>query len=572
MAFLTAISGSGFGKQFNLERKLTILGRHPDCDVTIEVGAVSRQHAQIHSQANGFELEDLKSRNGTFLNGQLIADRTTLHDGDLIRICDVEFSFHSDADTGNPLLLGSKKTGDGSSFGVVMVDDDKSESSSRVQSKLDIRGSVGAGGSQLTSSIEMRLQAVLEITHNLARAVQLEDVLPKVLDTLFKVFLQADRAFIVLREGDELVPRWIKTRQEDQQEMFRISRTVMREVMETKEAIISLDATSDERFEMANSISDFRIRSMIVAPLLDSDGEPLGAIQMDTLDSKRRFEKGDLEILAGIATQAGVAIENAQLHEQLVQQQRVEQDLELARNVQRAFLPSKDPGTSGYEFYHYYLPANQIGGDYFDYIQLADGRLAILVADVVGHGVAAAMLMAKLSAETRFLLASQTNPATAITLLNGTISSLGIDKFITLLCLVLEPATGKIEIVNAGHMPPLWLKSDGTVEEPGEEAAGVPISVIDDFEYELATMQLDHGGRLVLYTDGINEAPALDGKMFGIARLQQLVASGDGDLKAIGEGIICDVHQFIHGTQQADDMCLVIIGRQEKVADRSVDP
>ncbi len=563
MAFLTAISGSGFGKQYNIERKVTILGRHPECDVTIEVGAVSRQHAKIHTLDSGFELEDLKSRNGTFLNGQLISERTPLHDGDLIRICDVEFSFHSELDvSGSSLLTGSKHTGDGSSFGVIMIDDDQSENSARVQSKFDIRGSVGGGGSQLTSSIEMRLQAVLEITHNLARAVKLETVLPKVLDTLFKVFMQADRAFIVLREGEELVPRWIKTRQEDQQEMFRISRTVMREVMETKEAIISLDATSDERFEMANSISDFRIRSMIVAPLLDSDGNAIGAIQMDTLDSKRRFEKGDLEILAGIATQAGVAIENAQLHEQLVQQQRVEQDLELARNVQRAFLPNSDPGSPGYEFYHYYLPADQVGGDYFDYIQLSDGRLAIIVADVVGHGVAAAMLMAKLSAETRFLLASQSSPATAITMLNDTISRLGIDRFVTLLCLVLEPTSGKIEIVNAGHMPPLWLKKDGSMEEPGGDAAGVPIGVIDDFEYDMATMQLDHGGRLVLYTDGIHEAPALDGKMFGIARLQKLVSNGDGDLKSIGENIICDVHQFIRGTQQADDMCLVIVGRQ----------
>jgi phosphoserine phosphatase RsbU/P len=561
MAFLTAISGSGFGKQFDITKPETILGRHPECDVTIEVGAVSRQHARIHSVGDRHELEDLKSRNGTFLNGQLISGRTELHDGDLIRICDVEYSFHADAAENSGLLTGSSMTGDGSSFGVMLIDDEERSASPRaVQSKLDIRSSAGAG-SQLTSSAEMRLKAVLEITHNLGRAVKMEDVLPKVLDTLFKVFMQADRAFVVLREGAELVPRWIKTRQEEQEDTFRISRTVMREVMDSKEAIISLDATSDERFEMANSISDFRIRSMIVAPLLDSDGEAIGAIQMDTLDSKRRFEQADLEILAGIATQAGVAIENAQLHEALVQQHRVEQDLELARNVQRAFLPSKHPGTVGYEFYHYYLPADQIGGDYFDYIELAGGRLAIIVADVVGHGVAAAMLMAKLSAETRFLLASQVDPSTAITLLNSRISSLGVEKFVTFLCLVLEPETGKVDIVNAGHMAPLWLKQDGTVEEPGDEAAGVPIGVIDEFEYELATMHMQAGDRLVLYTDGINEAPSANGEMFGIARLQQLVRDGKGDLNSIGEKIVADVQVFVKGTQQADDMCLVILGR-----------
>ncbi|MCA9132154.1 MAG: SpoIIE family protein phosphatase, partial [Planctomycetales bacterium] len=526
------------------------------------VGAVSRQHAKIHKLGSGFQLEDLKSRNGTFLNGQLITTQVALHDGDLIRICDVEYSFHADEDSDGSALLatGAGTLTDGSSFGVMLVDDGgQNEVSRAVSKKLDFRG--GQHGSQLTTSSDVRLKAVLEITQNLGKAVKLEDVLPKVLDTLFKVFLQADRAFIVLREGEQLVPRWLKTRREDQQESFRISRTVMREVMDARQAIITLDASSDERFEMATSISDFRIRSMIVAPLLDSDGQPLGAIQMDTLDSKRQFDAKDLEILSSIATQAGVAIEHAQMHEQLVQQQRVEQDLELARSVQRAFLPARYPDPAGYEFYHYYLPADQIGGDYYDYIPLGDGRLAIVVADVVGHGVAAAMLMAKLSAETRFLLATQPDPAAAITQLNQHIADLGVEKFVTLLCLVLDPPSGQIEIVNAGHMAPLWLKIDGSVEQPGQDAAGVPIGIIDGFQYELATIQITPGDRLILYTDGIHEAPSADDAMFGIERLQGLVRGSQGSLQAVGEAIIASVRQFTAGTQQADDMCLVAVGR-----------
>lgn len=560
MAFLQAISGSGFGQRYEIDKPETVLGRHPDCDVTIEVGAVSRQHARLHSMGEDlYELEDLKSRNGTFLNGQLIDGRTPLADGDLIRICDVEYSFNVDFGSGMIAESGSA-IADGSSFGVVLIDDEGQGGGGRaVSSKLDIRGS--HHGTQLTTSSEVRLQAMLDISKNLGRAVKLEEVLPKVLETLFRVFLQADRAFIVLREGDELVPRWIKTRQEEQQDTFRISRTVMREVMDSKQAIISLDASSDERFEMANSISDFRIRSIIVAPLLDSDSEPLGAIQMDTLDSKRHFESGDLEILVSIATQAGVAIENAQLHEQVLQQQRVERDLELARNVQQAFLPEKSPGIEGYEFYSYYHPAEQIGGDYYDYIPLPDGRLAIIVADVVGHGVAAAMLMAKLSAETRFLLASEGNSAGAITKLNHRISTLGVEKFVTFLCLILEPTTGKIEIVNAGHMAPLWLKPEGAVEEPGEEAAGVPLGILDDFEYEQAEIQIGDGDRLVLYTDGINEAPDVNGNMFGICRLQSLVADGHGAMREVGDSIVKDVTEFIAGTERADDMCLVILGK-----------
>lgn len=561
MAHLQAISGAAFGKRFELEKAQIVLGRHPDCDVTIEVGAVSRQHARINTEGEDYTLEDLKSRNGTFLNGQEVKAPSKLRDGDLIRICDVEYQFHTEQQESSFLTDSAAVPSDKSSFGVVFVDDEgESEAARSVSSKFDIRGS--AYGSQLTTNAEMRLKAMVEITQNLGGAVKLDEVLPKVLDTLFKVFLQADRAFVVLKEADDqLVARYIKTRQEDQQDSFRISRTVMKEVMETKQAIISIDASTDERFEMAHSISDFRIRSIIVAPLLDSDGEPLGAMQMDTLDSKRHFESGDLEILASIATQAGVAIENAQLHEQAVEKQRVEQDLELATKVQQAFLPNVNPGLDGYQFYSYYHPADQIGGDYYDYIPLPDGRVAIIVADVVGHGVAAAMLMAKLSAETRFLLASENDPSVAITKLNNTIATLGVEKFVTLLCLVLDPSNGALDIVNAGHMAPIWLKPDGTVEEPGDEAAGVPIGILEDFEYDRASITVGEGDRLILYTDGINEAPDKSGEMFGISRLQNLVAEGRGALQDAGDKIVAEVKQFITGTQQADDMCLVIVGR-----------
>ena len=355
MAFLTAISGSSYGRRFDLEKSETIMGRHPDCDVTIDVGAVSRQHALIRMKADDeFELEDLKSRNGTFLNGELIQQNKTLGDGDVIRICDIEYSFHSEQSSGlESHLLGASDhalSSEGSSFGVLLVDDEeeKSKASREFSSKLDIRGS--QHGSQLTSSAEVRLEAMLEISQNLGGAIKLEDVLPKVLESLFKIFLQADRAFVVLKEGEELIPRWFKTRKPEEDETFRISRTVMREVMETKESIISLDASSDERFEMSHSISDFKIRSIIVSPLINVAGDALGAIQMDTLDSKRRFEQGDLEILASIATQAAVAIENAKLHEQLIEQHKLEQDLELASNVQQALLPATRPAIDSLEF------------------------------------------------------------------------------------------------------------------------------------------------------------------------------------------------------------------------------
>lgn len=556
MAYLTAISGSGFGKRTDITKKITVLGRHPDCDVIIEVGAVSRQHARIENSGDIFLLQDLKSRNGTFLNGQLVDSPVALQDGDLIRICDMEFSFHNPLGTGSSELMI-----EGSTYGVMLVDDsDEADQHREVQNKLDIRGS--SHGTHLTTTAEARLQAVLEITQNLGRSVRLEEVLPKVLDTLFQIFLQADRAFIVLVDGERLIPRWIKTRQEEQHENFRISRTVMHEVMETKQAIISLDASSDERFEMAQSIANFRIRSMIVAPLLNSAGEAIGAIQMDTLDSKRHFEKGDLEILYSIAVQAGIAIENAQLHEVVLEQSRVEQDLALARQVQQAFLPAQPPEAPGFQFFDYYGPADQVGGDYFDYLPLGDGRLAIIVADVVGHGVAAAMLMAKLSAEARFYLASHNDMASAISLLNQRISSLDLKRFITLLCIRIDLKSGHAEIVNAGHMLPVWKRHAlQSVEQPGDEQAGVPLGIMEDYEYQSVTISLLPGDELMLYTDGISEAPDSLGQLYGTDRLCQHAKTSNGDLKLLGNTILEELTAFTKNTRQADDMCLVLVKR-----------
>jgi phosphoserine phosphatase RsbU/P len=556
MAYLTANNGSAFGKRIELDRPSMVMGRHPECDIVIEVGAVSRQHAKIESAGGSSVLSDMKSRNGTFLNGQLIDRPTTLSDGDLIRICDVEYSYHDAVSLGSSEL----RVG-GSSFGIMMIDDAQEAAKQRaVKNKFDIRGSTY--GTHLTTSAESRLKAVLEITQSLGGSVRLEEVLPKVLDTLFRVFMQADRAFIVLVENDQLIPKWIKTRHEDQQDSFRISRTVMREVMETKEAIISLDASSDERFEMAHSISSFRIRSMIVAPLLDSQGDAIGAIQMDTVDSKRQFETGDLEILASIAVQSGIAIENAQLHEVVLEQNRVEQDLELARQVQQAFLPSGPPAADGYQFHNFYRPADEIGGDYFDYIPLHGDRLAVIVADVVGHGVAAAMLMAKVSAETRFCLASEDDLATAVSLLNKRISILNLRRFVTFLCLRIELKIGKVDIVNAGHMLPIWKQtSKNTVFEPGDDEAGIPLGYDENYQYESVSIQLDIGDELMMYTDGISEAPDVGGTMYGIERLRDYSRKSDGMIDQLGTKIIADVDQFTKNTRQADDMCLVIFKR-----------
>ncbi|MEQ1828128.1 MAG: SpoIIE family protein phosphatase [Pirellula sp.] len=558
MPYLDAITGPAMGRRYLLENNQYILGRHPDCDIVLESGSVSRQHAKISKSGTGFVLEDLKSRNGSFVNGRLVGEPTKLLEGDIIRICDIELNFHEDAQASG---LTAKTSAEGSGLGIMIVEDDADSSAVRsVTAKLDVRGS--QYGVQLSASAESKLAAILEIMKSLGKAISIDEVLPKVLDTLFTIFIQADRGFIILNDAEgQLKPRWVKTRRPDQEEMVRVSRTVLREVMQTKEAIISLDAGSDSRFELSQSIADFRIRSMIVAPLLDSEGEPIGAIQIDTIQQKGGFENKDLEILVGVANQAGIAIENAQLHEQAVEQRLVKQDLELASQVQLAFLPKSAPKIPGYTFFQYYNPAQQIGGDYFDYIELDQNRLAIVIADVVGHGVAAAMFMAKLSAEARFAFASIDDPRLALQSLNDRITALGVEKFITMSVIVLDYVAHKACIVIAGHMPPIMLTKSNEITEPGADVGGPPLGIMSDIPFEMYELDLNKGESLTMYTDGIFEAPNSQGAQFSIERVRQQVATCQGDIQRAGTEIINQVTKHIVGCSQEDDMCLVIVGR-----------
>lgn len=558
MAVLQMTNGPQRGQSYELSQQKYVLGRHPDCDIVVDAGAVSRQHAQVLGEDGQFFVEDLKSRNGTYVNGQLIEKRQLLVGGDMIQICDLALRFVdgiANATISDEALVGS------SHLNTFLVEEDAL--SSRIMSKVDVSTSQD-GSVYMTANPEAKLRALIEINKALGQALGLDEVLPNVLDGLFKIFVQADRGFIVLRDPEtgHLVPRWTKVRRDDENDNLRISRTIIAQVLETQEAILSADAASDVRFEMSQSIADFRIRSMMCAPLLDVTGKSFGALQIDTMDQRSRFQPDDLEVLASVAGQAAVAIVNAQLHEAALRQREIERDLELAQAVQTGFLPDHPPMLSGYQFFNFYRAANHVGGDYYDYIELPDGRVVVVVADVVGHGVAAALLMVKLAAEVRIALATGVHAAQAVTILNSRLSSEMLsDRFITLVLVVLDPGKESVTIVNAGHMAPMIRRKDGTIQEFGEEKAGIPLAIDDSFEYEQVMTTLHSGDLVALYTDGINEAMNDAGDQYSIERMQRMIEAGDRGPEMIGSAVIADVERFVGKQPQNDDMCLVCVGR-----------
>ncbi len=571
MPYLEIIEGPGAGTRFELKAPAVVMGRHPDCDFVLDVGAVSRQHAKIKRDGGRYLLEDLKSRNGTTLNDAPLLEPQPLAPGDEFQICDVRLAYRDEQAkpprrTRKPAPAPPPPAGDtdvkdyDSSWGAFLADD-TADSAAQIMGTIDL--ATGTGTVQIAASSDAKLAALIEINRHLGKRLSLDEVLPEVLEGLFKIFIQADRGFIVLEdERGNLVPRWTKLRREDANDSLRISRTIVKQVVDSKEAILSADAASDQQFKMSQSIADFRIRSMMCAPLIDGDGNAIGVLQIDTLDPRKKFKQEDLEVLASVAGQAGVAIDNARMHEQALARLELDKDLELAKRVQRVLVPEKGPDIAGYEFFSFYQAANQVGGDYFDYVPLSGGRVAVVVADVVGHGVAAALLMARLSSQVRFCLAGGLAPGKALAQVNAAFGEIGIEsRFVTFWLGVLDPHNHTLTVANAGHMPTMIRRGEGNVIEVGQDETGFPLGVLDETEYDEITIDLLPGEMVTMYTDGVNEASNPQDELYDIRRIRDRFAAAALTPKKFGEGLIADVERFTSGAPQADDMCLVSFGR-----------
>jgi serine phosphatase RsbU (regulator of sigma subunit) len=415
-------------------------------------------------------------------------------------------------------------------------------------------------------SAQEKLQALLQITRALSETVRQNEILSKILDCVFDLFTEADRGFIVMKTSDdgELKPLAMKTRTPRHEEQIRISRTIAKQVMDTKRPMISSDAATDSRFDMSQSVADFRIRSMMCAPLINSKDESLGVIQLDTLKKSIAFSQEDLELLVSVAMQASLAIQKADLYEDAKRSDGLHADLKLAHELQLRFLPERNPDIDRYDFFSFYRPMQQVGGDYYDYVQLDEHRTGIIVADVVGHGIAAAMMMAKVSAESRFALATTQSPVEAVRKMNKSLSNMNVDRFVTLVLGVLDTRTHTINIVNAGHMPPILRKGNlGEISLLPHEESGLPLGVLEDAEFTPVELKLDPGDTLIMYTDGINEAMDSEGEQFTIKRMvDDIEESQTRSPETIGNLLCQSVFRHIGNEPAIDDMCLVCIGRQ----------
>jgi serine phosphatase RsbU (regulator of sigma subunit) len=244
--------------------------------------------------------------------------------------------------------------------------------------------------------------------------------------------------------------------------------------------------------------------------------------------------------------------------------ERLKIDLELARGVQRSFLPLRLPEIPGYEFFSHYESAYEVGGDYYDFVMLPRQRVAVVLGDVAGKGVVAALLMAKLSADVRSSMLAEPDPAAAIARLNSLMNQSGIgDRFVTLVAAVLDPGNHTVTLVNAGHPPPLiYHRSTGTVKEaPGNDAPGLPLGVLNGFKYTSFQVSLEPGDSILAFTDGVTEAMNVQDVQLQTKGVYAAMQGEAYSPRALGEQVVKIVKQFATGRSQHDDIALVCFGR-----------
>jgi serine phosphatase RsbU (regulator of sigma subunit) len=301
-------------------------------------------------------------------------------------------------------------------------------------------------------------------------------------------------------------------------------------------------------------------------PLCAAEGKAFGVIQLDTQDRSKKFTQEDLKLLWGVANQAAIALENARLHEESIARERLNRDLELANRVQQSFLPRDVPRIASYEFYAHYKPAQAVGGDYYGFIPLPQGRLAVAVGDVAGKGVSAALLMAKLSSDARFCFWAEPNPGAAVSKLNDLLYEFAspLDRFVTLAAAVLDPARHTVTLVNAGHPSPLlYRKAGGALQDAVPRAtAGVPLGMLEGFAYESCQLTLQPGDNLLLFSDGVPDALDVRNNPFSMKGVQRVLQeSGAVSAAVVGDRLVKAVHQHATSREPHDDITLVCLGR-----------
>lgn len=406
-----------------------------------------------------------------------------------------------------------------------------------------------------------RLQNLVEAAKVVNSTLELDRLLGIILDTSLKI-VQADRGTLYLIDEvkQELWSKILKGL-ELVEIRLPIGKGLAGYVAATGDVINIPDAYLDARFNPdVDARTGYRTKSILCVPMRNKENKIIGVLQLFN-KIKGQFAADDISILEALSVHASIAIENARLYEQEQQKIALEKDLQAARDVQMALLPKVPPTIDGYDFTGIMIPAQAVGGDYFDFIRLDQNRLGVCVGDVSGKGLPAALLMANLQANLRAQTIMSPVPKIALGRINNLLTqSTGADKFITLFFGIVDFGKHIFTFCNAGHNPPLMFSNDPTPQQL--TAGGIVLGVLHDFSFEEETVALSPKDLIVMYSDGVTEAMNKQQEQFGEERLVEVIAAHRHDsADKVCTAIVVAVSSFSEGAAQADDITVLVLKR-----------
>ena len=413
-----------------------------------------------------------------------------------------------------------------------------------------------------------KLRMLLDISKTISRSLDLDEVLNLVMDTLDSL-IPYDAAGIYLVKCSQPLAEWDGAADEscvfhtqavrgydidDLQELhLKMGEGLIGHVAVTGKPYVSHDVHQDRRYINARP----RTQSEMVAPIV-SNNQVIGVFDLES-DELDAYTNDDLEVLLLLASQVAIIIEKVMLHEQLIEKQRLETQLEVARQVQLQLLPARDPQLEGYDISAYNFPTEEVSGDYYDWVRIYDDQIGMVIADVSGKGVPAALLMAFLRASLRAATHIGYAPHISMSKVNYLLwESIERNQFVTAFYGILDATNRTLAYSNAGHSPALLMKIDGTARF--EERGGVPLGMFRDSRYYEYFETIEPGEVFVLYTDGVTEAMSPAAEEYGRERLVAAVRQcRDQPAREMIDFIHRELIDWTEGQGLGDDVTLFIV-------------
>ena len=557
MTSLVFIAGPNTGRRYELTEGEYVIGRRSDCQVFVPDMRVSRQHARLRQNAGRWEIEDLGSNNGTWVNGARIAAPQPVRAGDEVTIASNRIRVEGAADDAeHHHSSGDARLTIVEAAGPVVRSREDSGAHPLVRVTTPLSASTELRNLRL---LERKLTALTAILAAAAKTPDPEALLEGLLDPLLEMFSQADTVGVLVEDerSGELQIKYHKARERSFTGGLRVPGTIITHVVQDRRGVLLGEAAAT-----GGEVAGTRMG----APL-SAQNAHYGVIYVE--GSRAGFRQEDVDLLQMVAYQTALAIHAAKVAVQLQQKDRLERDLRVARQIQRSLLPPAVPQVVGLDYAVHYEPAYQIGGDFYDFIWHDEGHLGVAIGDVAGKAISAALYMARLSSELRSRAGLARTPARLLRRVNEEMVRLGDDgMFATLVYAIYELETRTLVFTNAGHCVALLRRGERVFPLQADRAHVAPIGVVPDLEVGEARVQLHAGDLLLLVTDGILEARDVRGNEYGMMRLSRRLRSARGSADDVVKAILQDVDGHVGASGLTDDITVVAMGIDERRARR----